>query len=102
MGNKARVLKKLFGLMKLLIITGGALIVGRFDLDDWLNGNLVRSLAIGTDKEGATGWPNHPPFARFKGVWRTTAEFWQEVKEYNILGLSRTTAAVLSCTCTRS
>jgi len=61
-----------------------ALIVGRFDLDDWLNGNLVRSLAIGTDKEG--NWLAKPPtFARIQRVWRTTAEFWQEVKEYNIL-----------------
>ena len=61
-----------------------ARIVGRFDLDDWLNGNLVRSLAIGTDKEG--NWLAKPPtFARIQRVWRTTAEFWQEVKEYNIL-----------------
>lgn len=58
-----------------------ALIVGRFDLDDWLNGNLVRSLAIGTAKEVTNWLAKLPTFARIQRVWRTTAEFWQEVRE---------------------
>lgn len=58
-----------------------ALIVGRFDLDDWLNGVLVRSLAIGKDENG-NWFPKAPTFARMQRVWRTTAEFWQEAKDH--------------------
>lgn len=60
-----------------------ALVVGRFDLDEWLSGALVRSLAIGTDEKG--NWlAKSPTFARIQRVWRTTAGFWQEVMD-NIL-----------------
>ncbi len=54
-----------------------ALIVGRFALDDWLSGKLVRSMTIGTDEFG--NWLAKPPtFARIHRIWRTTFEFWQE------------------------
>ena len=62
-----------------------ALIVGRFDLDDWIDGTLVRSLAIGKDKNG-NSLAKPPTFARIHRVWRTTAEFWQNiVKEITCL-----------------
>ncbi len=55
-----------------------ALIVGRFSMDDWISGQLVRSMAVGTDKDGR--WLAKPPtFARIHRVWRTTAEFWEQV-----------------------
>ena len=55
-----------------------ALIVGRFAMDDWISGLLVRSMAVGTDKDG--NWLAKPPtFARIHRVWRTTAAFWQEI-----------------------
>jgi hypothetical protein len=60
-----------------------ALIVGRFDLDHWIDGTLVRSLAIGTDQNG--NWLAKPPtFARIQRVWRTTAEFWESVQSETI------------------
>ena len=60
-----------------------ALIVGRFDLTHWLNGALVRSLAVlepnagnghSTDKIA-----KNPSFARLRRIWETTRKFWQEV-----------------------
>ncbi len=63
-----------------------ALIVGQFDLDDWLNGALVRSLAIGTDEKG--NWLSKPPtFARVFRVWRTTKQFWEDVQQMALTGL---------------
>lgn len=63
-----------------------ALIVGQFELENWLKGTLVRSLAIGTDKAVGTDkngtWLAKPPtFARIQRVWRTTQEFWQDIQE---------------------
>ena len=56
------------------------LIVAKFDIEHWLSGKLVRSLAIGTDSSG--NWLAKPPtFARIQRVWRTTAEFWKEVNK---------------------
>jgi len=60
-----------------------ALIVGCFGLEHWLDGTLVRSLAIGTDQNG--NWLAKPPtFARIQRVWRTTAEFWESVRSETI------------------
>ena len=60
-----------------------ALIVGQFDLTHWLNGALVRSLAVRTpnDKNGHTEdqVAKKPSFARLRRIWETTREFWQEV-----------------------
>jgi len=57
-----------------------ALIVGYFDLNHWLNGTLVRSLAIGTDERGQ--WLSKPPtFVRVSRVWRTTKKFWEDVQQ---------------------
>jgi len=56
----------------------GALLVGQFDLDDWLNGKLVRTLAVGLDDSNKPQ-PKNPSFARIRRVWETTRNFWQEV-----------------------
>ncbi|RMH13060.1 MAG: CRISPR-associated protein Csx11, partial [Gammaproteobacteria bacterium] len=43
-------------------------------------GELVRSLAIGTDEKG--NWLSKPPtFARVFRIWRTTKQFWKEMQE---------------------
>jgi len=57
-----------------------ALVLGRFEMDDWLNGTLVHSLPIGTSRQG--NWlVKTPTFARIHRVWRTTAEFWQDTRQ---------------------
>ncbi|HXF70259.1 MAG TPA: hypothetical protein VNK89_10685 [Thermoflexus sp.] len=57
-----------------------ALIVGSFDLTKWLDGTLIRTLAIGTDDEG--NWlVKQPTFARTRRVWETTHGFWKEIQE---------------------
>ncbi|MEJ5241797.1 MAG: hypothetical protein WHS87_11420 [Anaerolineales bacterium] len=57
-----------------------AIVVGRFELDEWLVGILVSSIAMGTDQHG--NWLVKPPtFARIQRVWRTTAQFWQDVNQ---------------------
>ncbi|WP_051585751.1 hypothetical protein [Caldanaerobius polysaccharolyticus] len=59
-----------------------ALVVGKFALDNWLNGTLIRSLAIGKNNEKSDKYLAKPPtFARIQRVWRTTDEFWSEIKE---------------------
>jgi len=61
-----------------------ALITGSFDLSLWLNGNLVRSLAIGKDAQEE--WLVKPPtFARLRRIWDTTRRFWSEVQEEMLL-----------------
>ncbi len=60
-----------------------ALIVGRFDLEHWLDGSLVRTLAVRepNDQNGHTAdqVAKNPSFARLRRVWETTRTFWQEV-----------------------
>lgn len=60
-----------------------ALIVGRFDLDDWLSGNLVRTLSVkdpvNSTKKTADEVAKNPSFARLRRIWETTHRFWQEV-----------------------
>ncbi len=60
-----------------------ALIVGRFDLTHWLDGTLVRSLAVRTPN-GQNGHTvdqvaKNPSFARLRRIWETTRRFWQDV-----------------------
>lgn len=55
-----------------------ALIVGRFELDIWLDGTLVRTMLV---KEGES---KNPSPARIRRVWQTTERFWQEVEEVAI------------------
>ncbi len=60
-----------------------ALIVGAFDLQHWLSGDLVRSLAVRepNDQNGheAEQVAKTPSFARLRRIWETTHRFWQEV-----------------------
>lgn len=45
-----------------------ALITGKFELDDWLNGNLIKTMK------------KTESFARIRRIWETTRNFWQEIK----------------------
>ena len=60
-----------------------ALIAGRFDLAHWLDGSLVRSLAVLTpnDQNGhaAEKVAKNPSFARLRRIWETTLRFWQDI-----------------------
>ncbi len=60
-----------------------ALIVGFFDMEHWLSGDLVRSLTVRKpdDQNGRTAdkVAKNPSFARLRRVWETTRRFWQEV-----------------------
>jgi hypothetical protein len=51
-----------------------ALVVGRFGLQDWLNGSYVDTLSA------APCFPKKPSFARLRRVWETTQGFWQDVE----------------------
>ena len=55
-----------------------ALIVGYLDLKHWLSGKMIKSLAIGIDKNNR--WLSKPPtFARISRVWNITKTFWSEI-----------------------
>jgi hypothetical protein len=67
-----------------------ALIVGHFDLDQWLDGTLVRTMltAFHPDEEEPEKRliPKNPSPARIRRCWETTRKFWQEVEPEAILG----------------
>jgi hypothetical protein len=56
------------------------LITGQFPLNNWLDGTLVKSLALGMDE--TTGQPvsKFATFPRVQRIWQTTQTFWQEVQ----------------------
>ena len=54
-----------------------ALVVGRYNLDRWLDGTMVQTLLV-TDSVGGSATPKNPSFARLRRVWETTRAFWQE------------------------
>ncbi len=60
-----------------------ALIVGKFDLTHWIDGTLVRSLAVRTpnDQNGHTTdeVAKNPSFARLRRIWETTKNFWEKI-----------------------
>lgn len=63
-----------------------ALIVGRFDLTHWLNGELLDTLLLIAphDPENKNGKPvtsKTASFSRLRRIWETTCLFWQEVQE---------------------
>jgi len=62
-----------------------ALLVGTFDLTHWLDGTLVRSLAVRepNDQNGHTAKDvaKNPSFARLRRIWETTKRFWEETLE---------------------
>lgn len=55
-----------------------ALIVGQFDLDKWLDGTYVKTLAVTEPQNGKADLKN-PSFARLHRVWETTRAFWRSV-----------------------
>ena len=62
-----------------------ALIVGQFDLTNWLDGSLLETLfAIAPcDPQNTQGKPvtsKTPSFSRLRRIWETTRCFWQEVQ----------------------
>ncbi len=61
-----------------------ALVVGRFDLHQWLNGDMVQTLLAACDPAKQTYAPKNPSFARLQRVWRTTQRFWQAVQGEDI------------------
>ncbi len=60
-----------------------ALIVGKFDLTNWLNGKLVRSLAVRNPKNASNKTADkvskNPSFARLRRIWETTRNFWEGI-----------------------
>jgi len=57
-----------------------ALIVGRFDLQHWLGGPLVNTLAVADPaKERIRYQYKTVSFVRMRRIWDTTRRFWQEV-----------------------
>jgi hypothetical protein len=61
-----------------------ALVVGRFDLSQWLNGEMVQTMLVACDPSQGTFVPKNPSFARIQRVWRTTQQFWREVQDKDI------------------
>ncbi len=57
-----------------------ALLVGRFVLSRWLDGTMIRTLALGKDNTGSR-LPKNPSFARIRRVWETTRRFWGDVSD---------------------
>jgi hypothetical protein len=53
-----------------------ALVVGRFNLDHWLDGAMVQTLLV-SDPAAGNPIPKNPSFARIRRVWETTRAFWQ-------------------------
>jgi hypothetical protein len=59
-----------------------ALIVGAFDLNGWLAGDLVRTLVVrqpDNNHRTADKVSKNPSFARLRRIWETTRAFWQQV-----------------------
>lgn len=52
-----------------------ALLVGEFELQDWLNGKLVQTLRLDPDE------PKKASPARLYRIWQAAAQFWQEVEQ---------------------
>lgn len=65
-----------------------ALIVGRFDLEDWLSGQLVDSLILNPPASGSMTPAKNPSFSRIRRVWETTRQFWQDVQKDLKISLS--------------
>ncbi len=65
-----------------------ALIVGKFDLSGWLNGDMIQTLLVVCDPANKYESKN-PSFARIQRVWRTTQQFWQNVQNEDISAVAR-------------
>lgn len=61
-----------------------ALLVGRFDLSEWLGGDMIQTMLVACDPSKNVYESKNPSFARIQRVWRTTQQFWQEVQDADI------------------
>ena len=61
-----------------------ALLVGRFDLTNWLDGRHVKTLLVKIGKDQDDYVSKNPSFARLRRVWETTKRFWEAVNEEDI------------------
>jgi hypothetical protein len=65
-----------------------ALLVGRFELAGWLNGNLLNTLFLiappGPQSAGQQSKPKSPSFSRLHRIWETTGRFWKQVREHTL------------------
>lgn len=66
-----------------------ALIVGKFDLTHWLNGDMIQTLLVVCDAANNTYESKNPSFARIQRVWRTTQQFWRNVQDRDIPSIAR-------------
>jgi hypothetical protein len=56
-----------------------ALIVGKFELEKWLDGTFVQTLLASADFNNSQIKPKNPSPARLRRIWETTRRFWQEI-----------------------
>jgi hypothetical protein len=55
-----------------------ALMVGFFDLNPWIEGNMIKTLAVKVEDGAVTN--KNPSFARIRRVWETTRNFWDDIQ----------------------
>jgi len=62
-----------------------ALVVGRFWLERWLDGTLVRTLAVRdpsqSHRKTASEVARNPSFARLRRIWETVRKFWRDIAD---------------------
>ncbi len=80
-----------------------ALLVGSFDLNPWLDGTLVRSLAVRNpekvpDRTQTEKITKNPSFARLRRIWETTRKFWEEALKDTEQGLGKRSRILLKGT----
>jgi hypothetical protein len=55
-----------------------ALLVGKFDLEDWLSGDLVQTMLVkAVPHSPGECTPKNPSPARLRRIWETTQRFWE-------------------------
>lgn len=57
-----------------------ALITGTFDLTNWLDGSLVKTLLVKKPGNGNSAVVKTPSFARLRRIWQTTQTFWEQAQ----------------------
>lgn len=66
-----------------------ALIVGKFDLRRWLNGDMIQTLSVVSDPANNNYESKNSSFARIQRIWRTTQQFWQNVQNEDIPAIAQ-------------
>ena len=64
-----------------------ALVLGKFELSQWFNGRMIRTLLVICDPNQSKFESKNPSFARIQRVWRTTQAFWQKVVSEDLSGV---------------